>query len=150
MCDNCSSEILKHSSIYYRYLAYAGIWENMLSQWKKNQFCVFKSWLKKTTYKSQGHCTVYPISFYVSFSWNTCHSILRDFPCRVMALFVFLEPFYLKECHFLKKYQSTHKISMQKRKLKVMRTLIHVPVDVCITLCMLKILQTEDEYRSPI
>lgn len=46
-----------------------------------------------------------------------------------MALFVFLEPFYLKECHFLKKYQSKHEISMQKRKLKVLRSLKHVPVE---------------------
>lgn len=115
MCDNCSSEILKHSSIYYRYLAYAGIWENMLSQWKKNQFCVFKSWLKKTTCKSQGHC----ISNFFSFV-------------------IFMERFSLDFEGFSlwvgKKYQSKHKISMQKRKLKVMRTLIHVPVDVCITL----------------
>lgn len=119
MCDNCSSEILKHSSIYYRYLAYAGIWENMLSQWKKNQFCVFKSWFKKTTCKSQGHCTVYPISFHLSFS--------LDF--EGFSLWVG------------KKYQSKHKISMQKRKLKVMRTLV---INTCTSRCMYNLVYAEN------
>lgn len=122
VCDNCSSEILKHSSIYYWYLAYAGIWENLLSQWKKNQFCVFKSWFKKNKLAN-----LKAIVLYIQFLF-ICH-FHGTLVIRFWALFVFLEPFYLKECNFLKKYQSKHKISMQKRKLKVLRSLKHVPVE---------------------